>query len=713
MNIKKASRKLPQNKFINRELSWLLFNKRVLFEANNEKNPVLERLRFLSISASNLDEFYMVRIASLLDQKTANPNKLSPDGLNADGQMKSAYNLCLSIFKEQEKITNILLSNLEKEKIIFSSPWKLNSINKKKLKKIFLENILPLLTPISIDPVHPFPFIPNECTCLHMTLQLLKSKKQMSSVIILPKSVDRFVKFKIRSKTYILLIEDVIKFFYKNLFSDYRLIDFSSFRIIRDSDIDYDDDLEDVVAYFKEAFNKRKRGEVVRLELLKSISPNHFNFIKKNIPLNDAHIIYFKKILGIQSFSEIVDLDFSKLKFKKFNSRPVERLRQFNNNCFAAVRSKDFVVHHPYETFDVVVDFLNQAANDTKVVAIKQTIYRTTMDSPIIKALIKAAEKGKSVTAVVEIKARFDEEANLAFASQMEKSGVQIVYGFANLKTHSKASLIIRKEFGKLRSYAHVGTGNYHPINAKIYEDLSLFTANEKICRDIEKVFNYVTGYAKPDSLNYLILSPINLRSHLNNLIDREIKAAKKGKPASMWMKMNSLVDPQMIYKLYEASNAGVSIKLFIRGICCLIPGTPNLSENIVVRSIVGRYLEHARIFCFANESNIPSRNNIVYIGSADLMPRNLDRRVETLTPIINQTVHEQILSQIMVANYLDNQHSWVMNSDGSYAKISCNKKSRVFSAHDYFMMNPSLSGRGKIKGAKKPKKLLALLDNV
>ena len=697
------------NKFLNRELSWLLFNQRVLDEANDTKVPLIERVNFLSISASNLDEFYMVRIPSLLDVVENKPDEISNDGMTGQQQLKAAYNACAKIFKNQDVFFRKLVRELNAEKIIHITPNKLNLKLRKNLKIFFNEEILPILTPISIDPVHPFPFIPNEGLCISLNLKARGANKTFNSVIIVPRALKRIVFIQEGNKGYYLFVEDVIKYYFKDLFPNTKLLDSAVFRAIRDSDIDYEyEDDEDVIKYFEKALTKRRRGEIVRLEILKNTSSKKKNFLKKNLKLQDAQVITLSKYVGLQDLSLIHDLNKPKLKFKKYISRPVERLKQFDNNCFAAIRSKDFVVHHPYETFDVVVDYLNQAADDPKVVAIKQTIYRTTIDSPIIKALTKAADNGKSVTAVVEIKARFDEEANLALANQMEKSGVQIVYGFAQLKTHAKASLIIRREANKLKSYAHVGTGNYHPKNAKTYEDLSLFTADEKICKDIEKIFNYMTGYASPANLNGIILSPLSMRNQLNAMIDTEIKNVKRGKPSGIWLKMNSLVDSQMISKLYEASEAGVKIELFIRGICCLRPGVKKLSENIVVKSIVGRYLEHARIFCFANESNIPSKDNIVLIGSADLMPRNLDRRVEILTPIKNPTVHEQILNQIMVANFLDNEQTWIMNNDGTYKRVK--QKGKTFNAHKYFMSNPSLSGRGKIKGNRKPKKLLSLM---
>ena len=489
------------------------------------------------------------------------------------------------------------------------------------------------------------------------------------------------------------------------MFPDYKIVKSTSARVIRDSDFEIQEEAEDLVLYLEQALKKRKRGRIVKLEIRSNIDEDLRKFIVKNLEVKKDQIYEIDSFVGSHQIDEIYNKGNSNYIFKPFNPRPLERLKQHNNNYFDAIKTKDFIVHHPYETFDSVIQFLNQAAQDSNVIAIKQTLYRTTVDSPIVKALIDAAEKGKSVTAVVEIKARFDEEKNIGLAHALEKSGVQVVYGFVTLKTHAKASLVVRKEDKKMRTYVHIGTGNYHPINAKIYTDLSFFSADPIIGKDIESFFNYVTGNSKPKNLKKIILSPQDIRSKLYNLIDQEINNIKSGKNAEIWAKMNSLVDQGMIDKFYQASKAGVKIFLFVRGVCCLRAGIENLSENIVVKSIVGRFLEHSRIFCFANGHSMPSRSNLIFIGSADLMTRNLDRRIEIITPITNPTVHEQVLDQIMVANYKDTSQSWFLNKDDNYVKIKSSKNNE-FSAHNYFMKNPSLSGRGQTSSLNMPQKI-------
>ena len=541
-------------------------------------------------------------------------------------------------------------------------------------------------------------------------MSMLKKKKSKTkkkfSLILIPKKIDRFVNIsnKVGIKKYI-SIENIISSYASYLFTDYKLIKSTSARIIRDSDIEIEEEAEDLVLYLEQALKKRKRGRIVKLEIRSNIDEDIRKFIIKSLEVKKDHIYEIDSFVGTHQIDEIYNKNNSNLIFKPFNPRPLERLKQYNNNYFDAIRAKDFIVHHPYETFDSVIQFLNQAAQDPDVIAIKQTLYRTTVDSPIVKALIDAAEKGKSVTAVVEIKARFDEEKNITLANALEKSGVQVVYGFVTLKTHAKASLVVRKEGKKMLTYVHIGTGNYHPINAKIYTDLSFFSSDTIIGKDVESFFNFVTGNSKPKNLKKIVLSPHGIRLKIYNLIDQEIKNFKIGKNAEIWAKMNSLVDQGIIDKFYQASKAGVKIFLFVRGICCLRAGIPNLSENITVKSIVGRFLEHSRIFCFANGHSMPSRSNLVFIGSADLMTRNLDRRIEIIIPIINSTVHEQVLDQIMVANYKDTSQSWLLNKDDNYVKIK-NTKNNEFSAHSYFMKNPSLSGRGQTSGLFMPEKI-------
>ena len=695
-------------RYINREISWLKFNLRVLNEAGNKNIPLLERVRFLSIAANNLDEFFMVRVAGIFNQIKERIDVVSVDGLNPEQQLEQIVDKTKKLLKISNDTWANLKLDLNKEGIFFVRYDELNSSEKTRLGKYFKENIYPVLTPLIIDPTHPFPFIPNQG--LFVVMSMLKKKKSKTkkkfSLILIPKKIDRFVNIsnKVGIKKYI-SIENIISSYASYLFTDYKLIKSTSARIIRDSDIEIEEEAEDLVLYLEQALKKRKRGRIVKLEIRSNIDEDIRKFIIKSLEVKKDHIYEIDSFVGTHQIDEIYNKNNSNLIFKPFNPRPLERLKQYNNNYFDAIRAKDFIVHHPYETFDSVIQFLNQAAQDPDVIAIKQTLYRTTVDSPIVKTLIDAAEKGKSVTAVVEIKARFDEEKNISLANALEKSGVQVVYGFVTLKTHAKASLVVRKEGKKMLTYVHIGTGNYHPINAKIYTDLSFFSSDTIIGKDVESFFNFVTGNSKPKNLKKIVLSPHGIRLKIYNLIDQEIKNFKIGKNAEIWAKMNSLVDQGIIDKFYQASKAGVKIFLFVRGICCLRAGIPNLSENITVKSIVGRFLEHSRIFCFANGHSMPSRSNLVFIGSADLMTRNLDRRIEIIIPIINSTVHEQVLDQIMVANYKDTSQSWLLNKDDNYVKIK-NTKNNEFSAHSYFMKNPSLSGRGQTSGLFMPEKI-------
>ena len=694
------------NKYINREISWLKFNLRVLAEASNLKNPTLERLKFLSIAANNLDEFFMVRVAGIYTQIKDKVSFLSHDGLTSEQQLKNIIIDTKKLLSNSNEAWSKLKIDLDKSGILFVSYRDLNKSEKVRLNKIFRENIYPVLTPLIIDPSHPFPFIPNKGHFLVMLLNKRNKNKKFYATILIPQNIDRFINISNRAdvKKY-LSIEHIISNYVNYLFPGYRLNKYTSVRIIRDSDIEFEEEAEDLILYLEKALKKRRRGRIVKLEIRSNADPLLKKFVYKKLEVTEDEVYEMESFVGVHQIDQIYNKKNANLVFKSFNPRQVERLKQFNDDYFATIKAKDFIVHHPYETFDAVIQFLNQAAEDPNVIAIKQTLYRTTSDSPIVKALIQASEKGKSVTAVVEVKARFDEETNISLASTLEKAGVQVVYGFIKLKTHAKSSLIVRKEKNKLVSYVHLGTGNYHPINAKIYTDLSFFSSDKIICEDVEKFFNYITTYAEPKKLKKIILSPLFLRTKLYSLIDQEIENKSKGKHAEIWIKLNSLVDKAMIDKLYEASNAGVKICLFVRGICCLKPGIKGLSENIIVKSIVGRFLEHSRIFCFANGEMMPSRSNLAFFSSADLMTRNLNRRVELFIPIENSTVHEQVLDQIMLANYKDAENSWFLKSDESYEKINVTAEDN-FSAHSYFMKNPSLSGRGSSINLSMPEKL-------
>ena len=682
------------SRYNNRELSWLEFNSRVLSEAGNTDLPLFERVRFLSIASNNLDEFYMVRVAGVYAQIKEKIKHKTIDGLNPKDQLKKIKIKTSELLKKSNYIWSKLKKELSKQRIFFKNFDQLNHDEKVNLLQIFKTNISPVLTPQAIDPSHPFPFLFNQGHFLMMEMKKKGKKKSMFSIIILPKNLRRFYDVsKIDNVKNYVSLEEAVSSHAAELFPGYEVKNYLSARVTRDSDIEVEEEAEDLVVFYEKALKKRKRGRIVRLELRKGSDSYLKKFLTKKIKADEDTIDEIEEFVGTHEISQILDGGKKEFYFKKFNPREVERANQFNGDYFKSIKSKDMIVHHPYETFDAVIQFLNQAAYDPNVQAIKQTLYRTTLDSPIVKALKNAAENGKSVTAVVEIKARFDEEANITLAKSLERSGVQVIYGFVHLKTHAKASLVVRLENGILNKYIHIGTGNYHPTNAKIYTDLSLFSADQSYANDIEKFFNFVTGYGDPGQLENAILAPKFLRSKLNDLIDIEIENAKKGKHAEIWAKMNSLVDPKIIDRFYQASKDGVKIHLFVRGICCLRPGIKKMSENIYVKSIVGRFLEHSRIYCFANGEKMPSRKNKVFIASADLMPRNLDRRLEIMLAIKNETVHAQVLDQIMMANYKDEKLSWELK-DKKYHKIRAGKN--AFSAHEYFMNNPSLSGQGK-----------------
>lgn len=690
---------LSDNKrFINRELSWLSFNERVLNESSNEDYPLLERLRFLSISGNNLDEFHMVRLAGLKKQIKEKLKTISADGRDPIQQLEDVTRSLKSLlFHQQEIWINLKKELMGKSIKVISSNIELKK-NKKVVGEIFDKKIFSTLTPLAVDPAHPFPFLPNLSLSLVLSFQKEKGKK-FTALLTLPPKLQRFFKI-YEDKNFFVKTEKIILLNIKKLFPKFKLENSALLRVIRDSDIEFEEEAEDLMVSFESALKKRRLGSVVGLFIHENCPENITKFLKKNLKVRNESIFKVKEILDIQSLSEIISKSESNQVFKKHTPRYPKRISNFGGDCFAAIKNKEIVVHHPFESFDVVVEFLNQASSDPKVISIKQTLYRTSTNSPIVKALINAANNGKSVTAIVELKARFDEEKNIQWAKDLEKAGVQIVYGFIKLKTHAKISLVSRKEDQNINTYVHYGTGNYHPVTAKVYTDLSYFTCNKKLGDDATKLFNFITGYANPEGLELVSFSPISLRKKLLELIRIEINNANKNMVAEIWIKVNSLIDPEIIDEFYKASNAGVKIYLIIRGICGLRPGIKGLSENIKVKSIIGRYLEHSRIYCFANGKKLPSKDAKVFISSADLMTRNLDRRVETFIPIINKTVHEQIIDQIMVSYIKDNTQSSFLHSDGSYKKI--HTKENKFSAHNYFMNNPSLSGSGL-----KPKSLI------
>ncbi|MBJ7544481.1 RNA degradosome polyphosphate kinase [Rhodomicrobium udaipurense] len=700
-------------RFFNRELSWLAFNRRVLEESANTRNPLLERVRFLAISGSNLDEFYRVRVAGLHEQAATEIVEVSPDGLTPRQQVEKINEAVMPLSAIQQERWNALREDMAKEQIYMASAKSLSDAERDWLEIYFMRRVFSALSAVAVDAAHPFPHVQSqelvlvlECTrelALVGDSDFEGEPRLMYALVVIPNGLDRFIRLPQtegkngKPEIRFIAMEMLIALHAHTLLPGFKVKHAGLFRPLRNSGIEFQEKSEDLQKVLRKALVRRQLGEVIRLEMSESLPVAARELIIAGLKIDRADVVPVDGLFAIADISQLIVSDRPDLVYKPFEIRFPERIAEFENDCFAAISSKDIVVHHPYESFDVVLQYLRQAASDPDVVAIKWTLYRTSKRSPIVEALRQAREAGKSVTVMIEVTARFDELNNLEWAKQLEAVGVHVVYGLTqlDLKTHAKLGQVVRKENGELRTYCHIGTGNYHPATAKIYTDLSYFTADAAVGRDVSRIFNYVTTYSRPNNLERMYISPHGIKARIIEEIHNEIAHAKAGRPAAIWMKLNALVDPEVIDALYEASLSGVPVDLVIRGICCLKPGIHGLSENIRAKSIIGRFLEHSRIYCFGAGHGLPSEDAHVYISSADMMPRNLERRVEAMTAITNPTVHEQVLDQIMIANLKDNLQSWKIESDGSSQRFHLKPGEEPFSAHEYFMTNPSLSGRG------------------
>ncbi len=649
--------------FFNRELSWLKFNQRVLEEAQNEQNPLLERLKFLAIFSSNLDEFMMIRYAGLKEQVDAGIDKLSFDGMTPQEQVTAISEALHKIILEHRKLlSKTVLPELERAGIALIPIDKLSNPEHKAVEAFFHSELFPVLTPLAVDVSHPFPRLPNlSFTFLLEVIDEAHSEANLALVQV-PNVLPRFFPLPGKSHRFV-VIEDILEHYVGELFPGYSVTRAHPFRVTRNADFEIaEDEADDLLQAIEDEVRQRRWGDPVRLELSSSMPKKWKRYLTKTLDLSNEDVYEIPNHLNVSAFMELTSLDIPELKYPPFVSRLPSEYRN-EKSIFDAISKEDILIHHPFHAFDAVLDLIDEAASDPNVLAIKQTLYRVGRQSPIVAALMKAAGNGKLVTALVELKARFDEENNIVWARELERAGVHVVYGFPELKTHCKTLLIVRREGNEIKRYVHLGTGNYNRSTASMYTDLGLLTCNPEIAADASELFNYLTGFSKQKSWRKLWIAPETLKTETINAINKERDIAASGQDAHIIAKMNSLVDPDVIRALYEASQAGVHIQLLIRGICCLKPGVKGLSETIQVRSIIGRFLEHSRIFYFKH-AGLDS----LYIGSADWMQRNLTRRVEALLPIEDPKLKDKIMA-ILELYLRDNEKARVLSSDGVYAK--------------------------------------------